>query len=180
MDRSSGEAKRHSGCGLDWLNFFVEAVQTSFGAFATVYLVKNDWPPQAIGLALTIATMSSLFSQIPAGAALDSIHDKRQAVLLGIVGVGLAALLLWVTAARPAVYLALALQGLASSLIGPGVAAISLALVGQAALSERIGRNARFASIGNGLAAGTMGVAGSYLPTGSVFLVAAVLVVPAI
>jgi Major Facilitator Superfamily len=164
MDRSSTEATRPSGRGLDWLNFFVAAVQTGFGAFATVYLVKNLWPPQAIGLALTIATITSLFSQIPAGAALDSIRDKRRAVLLGIVGVGLAALLLCMTAARPAVYLALAIQGLASSLIGPGIAAISLSLVGQAALSERIGRNARFASIGNGLAAGTMGIAGSYLP----------------
>ncbi len=180
MDRSSAEAIRSSGRGLDWLNFFVAAVQTGFGAFATVYLVKNHWPPQAIGLALTIATMSSLFSQIPAGAVLDSIQDKRRAVLLGIIGVGLAALLLCVTAARPAVYVALAMQGLASSLIGPGIAAISLALVGQAALSERIGRNARFASIGNGLAAGTMGIAGSYLPAVSVFLVAAVLAVPAI
>ena len=62
------------------------------------------------------------------------------------------------------VYLALAVQGLASSLIGPGIAAMSLALVGRAALSERIGRNARFAAIGNGLAAGVMGIAGAYLP----------------
>jgi hypothetical protein len=75
-----------SGRGLDWLNFFVSAVQTGFGAFATVYLVKNNWPPQAIGLALTIATMSSLFSPIPARAALgdarfgqfvDRARDRR-------------------------------------------------------------------------------------------------------
>ena len=57
---------------------------------------------------------------------------------------------------------------------------MSLALVGQAALSERIGRNARFASIGNGLAAGLMGIAGSYVPAVSMFLVSAVLVVPAL
>jgi hypothetical protein len=69
------------------------------------------------------------------------MRDKRRAVLLGIAGVGLAAMLL-VTAARPAVYLALAMQGLAGSLIGPGIAAISLALVGQAGLGERVGRNA--------------------------------------
>jgi hypothetical protein len=75
----------------------------------------------------------------------------------------------------------LAVQGLASSLIGPGIAAISLALVGRAALSERIGRNARFAAIGNGLAAGVMGVAGSYQPAAiSVFMVAAVLALPAL
>lgn len=64
------------------------------------------------------------------------------------------------TVARPVVYIALAIQGLASSVIGPGIAAMSLTLVGQAALSERIGRNARFASMGNGLAAGLMGIAG--------------------
>ena len=124
--------------------------------------------------------MSSLFSQIPAGAALDSMPDKRRAVLLGIAGVGLAAMLLCVTAARPAVYLALAMQGLGSSLIGPGIAAISLALVGQARLSERVGRNARFASIGNGLAAAAMGIAGSYLPVVSVFLLSAVMAIPAV
>ena len=158
------ETATRSNRGLDGVNFFVAAVQTGFGAFITVYLVKNQWPPQAIGFALTVATMSSLLSQLPAGAVLDSIRDKRRAVLLGIVGVGFAALLLCVTAARPAVYIALAIQGLASSVIGPGIAAMSLALVGQAALSERIGRNARFASIGNGLAAGLMGIAGRTCP----------------
>ena len=155
-------------------------MQTGFGSFVTVYLVKNHWPPEAIGFALTIATLSSLFSQIPAGAAPDSMRDKRRAVLLGIAGVGLAAMLLCVTAARPAVYLALAMQGLGSSLIGPGIAAISLALVGQAGLSERVGRNARFASIGNGLAAAAMGIAGSYLPVVSVFLMSAVMAIPAL
>ncbi len=48
-----------------------------------------------------------------------ALMRDKQAVLLGIAGVGLVALPLCVTAARPAVYLALAMQGLASSLIGP-------------------------------------------------------------
>src|SRR5271165_142443 len=169
-----------SNHGLDGVNFFVAAVQTGFGSFITVYLVKNQWPPDAIGFALTIATLSTLFSQIPAGAALDSMREKRPAVLPGIAGLGLAALLLCVTTGRPAVWLAMAVQGVASSLIGPGIAAISLALVGHSALSERIGRNARFASIGNGLAAAAMGIAGSYLPMVPVFLTAAILTVPAL
>jgi len=173
-------AARRSSHGLDGVNFFVAAVQTGFGSFVTVYLVKDQWPPDAIGFALTTGTLSTLFSQIPAGAALDSMREKRRAVLLGIASVGLAALLLCVTTARPAVYLALAVQGLASSLIGPGIAAISLALVGQAALSERIGRNVRFASIGNGLAAAAMGIVGAFLPTLSVFLMSAVLALPAL
>jgi predicted MFS family arabinose efflux permease len=63
-------------------------------------------------------------------------------------------------------------------LIAPGIAAMSLASVGEAAFSERVGRNARFASIGNGLTAGVMGLAGSYFAPASIFFVAAVLTVP--
>jgi hypothetical protein len=55
--------------------------------------------------------MSNLLSQIPAGAFINKILDERRAVLLGIPGVGVAALLLGVKAAKPAVYLAFAVQG---------------------------------------------------------------------
>ena len=91
------EAQNRSNRGLDGVNFFIAAVQTGFGAFIAVYLVENQWPPEAIGFALTVATMSTLLSQIPVGAALDSMRDKRPAVLFGIASVGLAALLLCVT-----------------------------------------------------------------------------------
>jgi MFS family permease len=174
------QVKLHSSRGLDGLNFFVAAMQTAFGAFVTVYLVRNHWPTRDIGLALTISTLCSLVSQAPAGAFIDSIRDKRRAVRLGVIGVGAAALLLALTPAKPAVYLAQALQGLASSLIGPGIAAISLRTVGHAAFSERVGRNARFASIGNGLTAGVMGFAGSYFEPVSIFWLTAVLTVPAL
>ncbi len=118
----------HNLRGLDGVNFCVAAKQTSFGAFVTVYLVKSQWAPAAIGLGLTIATMSGLVSQVPAGALIDSIRDKRPPVLFGILGVALAALLLRATSARTVVYFALAVQGLASALISPGIGAISRAL----------------------------------------------------
>lgn len=95
------------------------------------------------GFALTVSTVSSLISQVPAGDFIDSIKGKRQAVCLGAIGVGIASLLLALTPAKPAVYFAQALQGLASSLISPGIAAISLASVGHAAFGERVGRNTR-------------------------------------
>ena len=153
-------------------------MQAGFGSFVVIQLVANHWPAEAIGFALTISTVSSLISQVPAGAFIDSIDDKRRAVLLGAIGVGVAALLLGLTPAKPVVYLAQALQGLGSSLIAPGIAAMSLASVGEAAFSERLGRNARFASIGNGLNAGVMGLAGSYFAPASIFFVAAAFTVP--
>jgi predicted MFS family arabinose efflux permease len=72
------------------------------------------------------------------------------------------------------------LHGVASCVIIPAVAAISLRLVGHAALGEQLGRNASFASIGNGLAAGVMGGIGTYLSSGAVFWLTALLSVPAL
>lgn len=174
------EATRRSGYALDWLNFFTAAMQSGFGAFVALLLVHNNWAPQYIGFALTISTIASLGSQIPAGALMDAIRDKRKPVGAGIVGVGIAALLLALFSAQPAVYLAQALQGLASSLIAPGIAAISLALVGHPALSERIGRNARFASIGNGLTVAVMGFGGSLFEPVWIFWFAAAQAFPAL
>src|SRR5208282_4079825 len=47
-------------------------------------------------------------------------------------------------------------------------------------LGERLGRNARWASIGNGMAAAVMGVAGAYFSSRFVFLLTAALCVPAL
>jgi len=167
-----------AGYALDGVNFFVAAMQAAFGVFVTVYLVQKGWAVQAIGFALTLSTVTSLVTQIPAGALIDGLRDKRRAVQVGVTGVGAAALLLALRNDVLAVYLAQLLQGLASSLIAPGIAAISLAAVGHAAFSERTGRNARFASIGAGLTAGAMGLAGSYFEPVSVFWFTAVLTLP--
>jgi predicted MFS family arabinose efflux permease len=58
--------------------------------------------------------------------------------------------------------------------------AISLGLVGHAAIGERLGRNARFASVGNGLAAAVMGACGYLLSARAVFFVTVLLPVPAL
>jgi hypothetical protein len=70
------------------------------------------------------------------------------------------------------------LHAAASCVLGPAIAAISLGLVGPLAIGERLGRNARYASLGNGVAAGVMGTAGYLLSSRSVFLVTFVLAIP--
>src|SRR5262245_34855493 len=90
-------AARRSGYALDGVNFLVAAMQAGFGIFVTVYLVKKGWGAQAIGFALTLSTMTALISQMPAGALIDELRDKRRAVQTGVVGVGAAALLLALT-----------------------------------------------------------------------------------
>jgi MFS family permease len=173
-------AQQRSLRGLDWLNFFVANVQTGFGPFIAVYLTEHRWTTAEIGFALTIGTICSLVSQIPAGALVDSLRDKRLAVWLGVASISGTALLYAASTTQLSVYAAEVLHGLASSVISPAIAAVTLALVGRAAFSERVGRNARFASIGGGVAAGVMGAAGSFVSAGSVFWLTAALGVPAL
>jgi len=166
--------------GLDWLNFFVANVQTGFGPFIAVYLTENRWTAAEVGFALSIGTICSLVSQVPAGAIVDTLRDKRQAVWFGILAISGTALMYALSPTQASVYLAEVLHGLASSVMSPAIAAVTLALGGRAAFGERVGHNARFAAIGNGLAAGAMGVVGSMVSASSVFWLTAALGVPAI
>ena len=165
---------------LDLVNFFVADVQTGFGPFVAVYLTTHKWTQVEIGFALTLGTMTSLIGQLPAGVLVDSMRNKRTAASGALVAIIIAALLLAYLPHQLPVLVAQMLHGLASCVITPAIAAISLHLAGHAALGERLGRNARFASIGNGLAAAVMGATGAYFSSRFVFLLTAALCVPAL
>ena len=169
-----------SQAGLDWLNFFVANVQTGFGPFIAVYLTAQAWTQVNIGLALTVGGLVALAGQIPGGALVDIVPSKRAVVMLSITAIALSALMLALWPVFLAVLAAEVLHSVASCLLGPALAAISLGLVGHAAIGERLGRNASFASLGNGIAAALMGACGRLLSTQAVFLVTAVLSVPAL
>ena len=163
---------------LDWLNFFLAALLMGYGPFVAVYLADRGWVAENIGLVLTASGLAGLFTQVPAGELIDTVRAKR-----AIVGTGAAAVILVVLTLRlwpdfPAVFAAAIVQGMAGSVLGPGVAAISLGLVGHDALAQRLGRNQRFSSIGGLTAAGIMGVVGYVLSTQNILLVAAALGFP--
>jgi MFS family permease len=165
---------------LDLVNFFVADVQTGFGPFVAVYLTASRWTQVEIGFALTLGTMTSLISQLPAGVVVDSMRNKRMAASGALVGIIIAAMLLAIEPAQLPVLIAQMLHGFASCVITPAIAAISLHLVGHAGLGERLGRNARYASIGNGLAAAAMGATGAYFSSRFVFILTAALCFPAL
>ena len=164
--------------GLDWLNFFVANVQTGFGPFIAVYLTTKAWTQTEIGEALSLGTVVAMISQVPGGAIVDRLRDKRLAAATAGVAVAISAVLFAAIPSRPAVMLAEALHSFASTMLSPALAAISLALIGRATLGERLGRNARFASLGNGIAAGIMGVCGAYVSSRAVFWLTAALMIP--
>lgn len=114
----------------------------------------------------------------PAGELLDTVRSKRAAVVLGALMIAAAALLIALWPAFPSVLTALALRAITGGFLGLAVAAISLGLVGHAALGERLGRNQRFASTGGVLAAGLMGLVSYFLSYRAIFFTTAALVLP--
>jgi MFS family permease len=165
---------------LDWVNFFLANVQTGFGPFIASYLATNRWTQGEIGVALSVGTATAMLSQVPAGALIDAIHNKKAAGAAAILAIAACALLLAVSPTLIAVIAAEVFHGFVSSMLTPAIAAISFALVGRRALGDRLGRNARFASIGSAVAAALMGAAGEYSSARSVFWLTAALTVPAL
>jgi predicted MFS family arabinose efflux permease len=153
-------------------------VQTGFGPFISIYLTAQHWTQIDIGLILTAGGLAALALQMPGGAILDAVRSERSVVAVAMIGISASALVLALWPIFPAVLGAQILHAAASCVLNPAIAAISLGLVGHAASGERFGRNARFASIGNGLAAAGMGATGYFLSNQAVFLVTAMLLVP--
>jgi len=166
--------------GLDWLFFFVADLQTGFGPFIAVYLTVHHWTQAQLGLALGVGSAASMLAQIPAGLMVDALRSKAAAAAVALFGIGGSAVLMaWSPAFWP-VLLAQSLQGFASCMLNPALAALTLGLVSGVALPERLGRNARFAAIGSATGAALMGVCGTYISTQAVFVLAALLCVPAL
>jgi MFS family permease len=117
---------------------------------------------------------------VPAGVLVDALRSKAVAAAVALCGICASAMLMaWSPAFWP-VLLAQAMHGFASCMLNPALAALTLGLVSAAALAERLGRNARFAAIGSAGGALLMGIFGTYLASGAVFWLAALLCVPAL
>jgi MFS family permease len=149
-----------------------------FGPYVAVYLADQKWTQDKIGFVLTASALAGLLSQLPGGELLDTVRSKRLLVALGATMVAISAMIIEFRPDFPLVSIALVLQGMTGGLLGPAVAAISLGLVGHAALPERLGRNQRFASTGSLVAAGFMGLIGYVWSYQAIFLVVVGLTIP--
>ena len=164
--------------GLDGVNFFLAAALAGFGPYVAAYLADQKWTQTDIGLVLTVGTVAGLLSQLPGGELLDKVRSKRAVIAVAAGIVILSALILAFWPRIPPVFIALVMQGATGGFLGPAIAAISLGLVGHAALAEQLGRNQRFASTGALTGAALMGLVGYLVSYQAIFLVVALLGLP--
>ncbi|WP_249225676.1 MFS transporter [Tardiphaga alba] len=176
--RRAPEPSKESLRGLDWFIFFLADVQTGFGPFVAVYLTTQKWTQVEIGFVLSIGGVVALLGQIPGGAIIDAARSTRLVAGAAVCTIACCALAYAALPIFPVVVTAATLHAMASCVLGPAIAAISLGLVGPLKISERLGRNARFASLGNGVAAAVMGTIGYLLSSRAVFIVTFLLAIP--
>jgi len=157
---------------------FLAGALTGFGPYVAVFLAEQKWTQQNIGFVLTAAGFAGLVTQLPGGALLDATRSKRIVVALGAIMVAAGALIIALWPSFPLVLAALLAPRITGGFLGLAIAAISLGLVGHAALGVRLGRNQRFASTGGVLAAGLMGLIGYFISYRAIFFAAAALVLP--
>lgn len=169
---------RQSQRGLDWFIFFLADVQTGFGPFIAVYLTTQKWTQVEIGFVLSIGGIVGLLGQMPGGAIVDAARSTKLVAGAAVLTICFCALGYAAFPVFPVVVTAATLHAMASCVLGPAIAAVSLGLVGPLRIGERLGRNARFASLGNGVAAAVMGTCGYYLSSRSVFVVTFLLALP--
>jgi MFS family permease len=169
-----------SARGLDWFTFFLADIQTGFGPFIAIYLTARHWAQFDIGLVLTVGGLVALAAQMPGGALVDAIRSTRVVAAVAVAAICLSALALAIWPTFSVVMSTRVVHAAASCVLGPVIAALSLRLVGYTALGERLGRNARFASLGNGVAAAAMGACGYFISIQAVFILTAAMIAPAL
>jgi MFS family permease len=174
MLRRQVGASDRSLTNLNRLDLFVAQMQLGFGAFLSVYLTTHLWTRTDIGFALSVGTVTGMVAQIPAGALVDAVDSKRGLAGAAILAIAAAALIIAIWPLHSPVLLAEILQGGASCVLAPAIAAITLALAQPDRLAERFGRNVRFAAIGSILAAAVMGAVGYWFTHRAIFCLAAV------
>lgn len=139
---------------LDWLNFFLADVRDGLGPYLAIYLLAvHQWQPASIGLVMTIAGVTALLAQTPAGALIDRTPAKRAVVAIAALLVTGSCLLLPLISSFGLVALTQTISAIAGSVFAPAIAAITLGITGPKAFTRRVGRNETFNHAGNACSA---------------------------
>ncbi|WP_246653929.1 MFS transporter [Azospirillum formosense] len=163
---------------LDAVNFLLADVRGALGPYLNVFLVtQQHWSQSEVGLVTSLAGWLGLAVQTPIGAAIDSTHRKREAIVVALAVLGVGALCIYAFPRFWPVLIANTLIAVVGDVFGPAVAALTLGLFPQRLLARRMGRNAAFDHAGNVGVAALAGLVGWLFSQQAVFLLVPVFAV---
>lgn len=150
---------RRNTFSLDALNFFLADVRDGLGPYLAIYLLAvHHWDPASIGFVMTLAGVTGMVTQMPAGALIDNTHHKRAVIVIAALLVTASCLILPFVSGFGLVAVTQTVSALAASVFAPAIAAITLGITGPRAFTSRTGRNETFNHAGNAVAALLAGI----------------------
>ena len=161
---------------LDSLNVFLADVRDGIGPYLSIYLLATrHWSPTDIGIAMSAMGAATLVVQTPAGALIDKTKYKRVLMAIASAMIAVSTVLTTVFTSLWAIVFAQVLCGIGAAFLGPGLAAITLGLVGRKKLARQTGRNESFNHAGNVVAAASAGALGYFLGREWIFYLVALM-----
>ena len=161
---ASKKISKTSLIGLSALVFFMSDVRDGVGPFLSIYLKsKLNWDTESTGIALATVSIAAAIMQLPSGMLVDATKYKRLVLSIACILISLGCIIILSFPALPNVVFAQTLIGIASAIIPPSIAAITIGLVGRAAFAKRVSINETWNHTGNLVTALTAGVLGQYL-----------------
>jgi MFS family permease len=160
--RSPGEqVKRVPGRhALESLNFFMADMQSGIGPFIGVFLLAHGWQSGWIGTVMTVGSIAGVLMTAPAGAWVDSSHQKRWLVVIpGFCSIAASAIILIWQSFWP-VAISQVATAIAGAAVGPAVNGITLGMFKQAGFNRQLGINQAYNHAGNAVGAGLSGYLG--------------------
>ncbi len=128
--------------GLNLMIFFISDIQGGMGPFLSIYLKANlGLDTSQVGIALATLTFAGTLFQIPNGMLVDASRFKRLLVAIACSFIVVSCFIILTQSSLLPIMIAQSLMGIASSLIPPSVAAITLGLVGPALFPRRVSIN---------------------------------------
>lgn len=157
--------------GLDFTNFFLADVRDGIGPFLGIYLLSTkQWNLSEIGLVISIAGFVGVLAQTPAGALVDKLKNKKAAIVVASLLIGLGTTIILIKPSFFFVTLSQVIVGVAATVVAPALAGITLGLVGYKKLEQRTARNEVFNHSGNVVSAVISGLIGYYMGLKGIFI----------
>lgn len=150
--------------GLSALVFFLSDVKDGVGPFLAIYLKSTlNWDTQKTGMALASMSIAGAIMQLPSGLLVDSTKFKRLILALSAILISMGCFIILAFPSLLNVIFAQSMIGVASAVIPPSIAAITIGLVGRKAFPKRISINETWNHTGNLFTALAAGILGQYL-----------------
>jgi MFS family permease len=146
------------------VSFCLGQLGDGLNIFQGIYLVNIGWNEGAVGIALSLMGLTSLVVQTYAGDIIDKTTIDRRVLLrtAALVTAGSAMAIMFVRVGNHdhlLMYVTKVFEGIASSFIGPCLAALTLASFGPEDFDAVMASNVLWGHVGSGIAAVLAGLA---------------------